>query len=48
MTLAKAIPSHIPSVVRSRVRNTRSSAAPSRTLLTAQPSPYGEEPWPLT
>lgn len=49
MTFAKALPSlQFPPAIRSRVRITRSTTAPSRALLPAQSSPYGEEPWPLT
>lgn len=49
MTHAPAIASlHLPMTVRSWVRITRNAAPRARAVLPAQPSPYGDEPCPLT
>lgn len=39
---------HLPKTVRSWVRITRNAALRAHAVLPAQPSPYGDEPCPLT
>lgn len=49
MTRAIRTPSqHLPQTVRSWVRTTRRAAAFERDVPPVQPSPNGNEPWPLT